>query len=121
MFPGIFTVIYLASRYLPSPQCAPPLIVASGVSEKTLKREGVCAASLPTTMGIVAGLLVQNALKYLLEFGSVGYYLGYNALKDFFPSDSMKPNPECENSFCVRRQHEYKVRFHSLLSSSSLT
>ena len=26
-------------------------------------REGVCAASLPTTMGITAGLLVQNALK----------------------------------------------------------
>lgn len=89
-------------------QCAPPLIVASGVSEKTLKREGVCAASLPTTMGIVAGLLVQNALKYLLEFGTTGYYLGYNALQDFFPSDSMKPNPECDNSFCVRRQHEYK-------------
>jgi len=89
-------------------QCAPPLIVASGISEKTLKREGVCAASLPTTMGIVAGLLVQNALKYLLEFGSVGYYLGYNALQDFFPSDSMRPNPECDNSFCVKRQHEYK-------------
>jgi molybdopterin/thiamine biosynthesis adenylyltransferase len=31
--------------------CAPPLIVATGVDEKTLKREGVCAASLPTTMG----------------------------------------------------------------------
>ena len=44
-------------------QCAPPLIVASGIDEKTLKREGVCAASLPTTMGITAGLLVQNALK----------------------------------------------------------
>ncbi len=44
-------------------QCAPPLIVASGISEKTLKREGVCAASLPTTMGITAGFLVQNALK----------------------------------------------------------
>lgn len=44
-------------------ECAPPLIVASGIDEKTLKREGVCAASLPTTMGIVAGFLVQNALK----------------------------------------------------------
>ncbi|MBA0744148.1 hypothetical protein Gotri_027853, partial [Gossypium trilobum] len=29
--------------------CAPPLVVASGVDERTLKREGVCAASLPTT------------------------------------------------------------------------
>jgi len=43
--------------------CAPPLIVATKVDEKTLKKDGVCAASLPTTMGIVAGLLVQNSLK----------------------------------------------------------
>ena len=42
-------------------QCAPPLVVASGV--KQVKREGVCAASLPTTMGIIAGFLVQNVLK----------------------------------------------------------
>lgn len=46
-----------------SKQCAPPLVVASGIDEKTLKREGVCAASLPTTMGVIAGLLVQNTLK----------------------------------------------------------
>ncbi|RHY32164.1 hypothetical protein DYB32_002811 [Aphanomyces invadans] len=52
-------------------ECLPPLIVASGIRESTLKREGVCAASLPTTMGLVAGLLVQNALKFLLEFGQV--------------------------------------------------
>merc|ERR1719354_672462 len=51
--------------------CAPPLIVASNIDEKTLKREGVCAASLPTTMGIVAGFLVQNTLEYLLKFGQV--------------------------------------------------
>ena len=44
-------------------QCTPPLIVTSGISEKTLKREGVCAASLPTTMGLVAAILVQNVLK----------------------------------------------------------
>ena len=53
-------------------QCVPPLVVASGIDERSLKREGVCAASVPTTMGIVAGLLVQNALKYLLGFGTVG-------------------------------------------------
>ena len=45
--------------------CAPPLIVATKVDEKTLKKDGVCAASLPTTMGIVAGLLVQNCIKYV--------------------------------------------------------
>ena len=42
--------------------CA-PLVVAENIDEKTLKREGVCAASLPTTMGVVTELLVQNTLK----------------------------------------------------------
>ncbi|POI28665.1 hypothetical protein CIB84_007584 [Bambusicola thoracicus] len=51
--------------------CAPPLVVAANIDEKTLKREGVCAASLPTTMGVVAGILVQNVLKYLLNFGTI--------------------------------------------------
>ena len=55
--------------------------MAEGTDEKTLKREGVCAASLPTTMGIVAGFLVQNTLKFLLDFGEVSPYLGYNALR----------------------------------------
>ncbi|PKU79356.1 ubiquitin-like modifier-activating enzyme 5 [Dendrobium catenatum] len=87
--------------------CAPPLVVASGVDERTLKREGVCAASLPTTMGVVAGLLVQNALKFLLKFGEVSPYLGYNSLKDFFPTMEMRPNPQCSNSACLERQKEY--------------
>ncbi|KAL2611006.1 hypothetical protein R1flu_022698 [Riccia fluitans] len=89
--------------------CAPPLVVASGIDEKTLKREGVCAASLPTTMGIVAGLLVQNTLKYLLGFGVVSKYLGYSALKDFFPTMEMKPNPQCTNNSCLQRQREYEA------------
>ncbi|KAK7346598.1 hypothetical protein VNO80_21121 [Phaseolus coccineus] len=89
--------------------CAPPLVVASGVDERTLKREGVCAASLPTTMGVVAGLLVQNTLKLLLGFGQVSPYLGYNSLKDFFPTMQMKPNPQCSNVACLKRQEEYML------------
>merc|ERR1719471_2120668 len=84
--------------------CAPPLVVASNIDERTLKREGVCAASLPTTMGIVAGFLVQNTLKYLLKFGTVSHYLGYNAMLDFFPTMSMKPNPACDEYHCKKRQ-----------------
>ncbi|OAY47956.1 ubiquitin-like modifier-activating enzyme 5 isoform X1 [Manihot esculenta] len=87
--------------------CAPPLVVASGVDERTLKREGVCAASLPTTMGVVAGLLVQNTLKLLLQFGHVSPYLGYNSLKDYFPTMEMRPNPQCSNAACLERQKEY--------------
>lgn len=90
--------------------CAPPLIVAENIDEKTLKREGVCAASLPTTMGIVAGMLVQNTLKYLLSFGEVSDYLGYNALNDFFPKISLKPNPTCSDNWCITRQKEFQSR-----------
>jgi len=88
-------------------QCAPPLVVASGV--KQVKREGVCAASLPTTMGIIAGFLVQNVLKFLLKFGETSYYLGYSAMKDFFPKMIVRPNPACGNSHCVKRQEEYQA------------
>ncbi|XP_050098895.1 ubiquitin-like modifier-activating enzyme 5 [Anopheles aquasalis] len=90
--------------------CAPPLVVAENIDEKTLKRAGVCAASLPTTMGIVASMLVQNALKYLLLFGTVSDYVGYNALTDFFPTMALKPNPTCDDRWCVKRQQEYQAR-----------
>lgn len=88
--------------------CAPPLVVASNIDERTLKKEGVCAASLPTTMGIIAGFLVQNVLKYLLGFGEVTHYLGYNALKDYFPVMSMKPNQQCDDPHCQRQQRIYR-------------
>ncbi|XP_057341210.1 ubiquitin-like modifier-activating enzyme 5 [Microplitis mediator] len=90
--------------------CAPPLVVASKIDEKTLKKEGVCAASLPTTMGIVAGFLTQNALKYLLNFGNTSFYLGYNAMDDFFPSMVLRPNPNCDDQYCRQRQLEYQAQ-----------
>ena len=58
-----FLNTFFKLNFFISPQCAPPLVVAANIDEKTLKREGVCAASLPTTMGVVAGILVQNVLK----------------------------------------------------------
>ncbi|VDN05698.1 unnamed protein product [Thelazia callipaeda] len=88
--------------------CVPPLVVASNIDERTLKREGVCAASLPTTMAIIAGFLAQNALKFLLCFGEVSACLGYNALCDFFPRHQILPNPNCDDRFCRLRQEEYK-------------
>lgn len=61
-------------------------------------------------MGIVAGMLVQNTLKYLLNFGTVSNYLGYNALIDFFPKMDLRPNPQCDDSWCRQRQVEYQAR-----------
>ena len=43
--------------------------------ESNIKREGVCAASLPTTMGITAGFLAHTAMKLMLEFEYVQPYL----------------------------------------------
>ncbi|CAI9771680.1 unnamed protein product [Fraxinus pennsylvanica] len=34
---------------------------------------------------------------------------GYNALKDYFPTMEMKPNPLCSNSACLERQKEYTL------------
>lgn len=76
--------------------CVPPLVVASGIDERTLKREGVCAASLPTTMGIIAGLLVQNTLKFLLDFGQVRHHPYPNLLHSLllkFISNKIKHVP----------------------------
>lgn len=96
----------------PCYECCPPLVVATGMPEA--KREGVCAASLPTTMGIIAGFLSQNTLKYLLDFGTVSEYVGYDAMNDFFPSIAMKPNITCRNSLCVKRQHEFIAKEKAL-------
>ena len=87
--------------------CAPPLVVAEDGNEKKIKREGVCAASLPTTMAIIAGFLSQNTLKYLLNFGETSYFLSYNSFKDFFPNSILLPNPGCNDDNCVELQNKF--------------
>mmetsp|Transcript_4501 Transcript_4501/g.4969 ORF Transcript_4501/g.4969 Transcript_4501/m.4969 type:complete len:383 (+) Transcript_4501:33-1181(+) len=83
--------------------CSPPLALIES-DGKPIKREGVCAASLPTTMGITAGFLAQATLKFLLEFGDLTLVLGYNARKDFFQNYSIKANPECKDPKCLKLQ-----------------
>ncbi|VDL94674.1 unnamed protein product [Schistocephalus solidus] len=123
-------------------ECMPPLVVASGLNDtKVLKRDGVCAASLPTTMAIVAGLMVQNVLKFLLSFGEarlhffspsyssdrvlrarkmyplffsqVTSYFGYGAAKDTVYRVCLKPNPACADSWCRKRQTDRRVQLLS--------
>jgi ubiquitin-like modifier-activating enzyme 5 len=94
--------------------CAPPLVVAEEGNEKKIKREGVCAASLPTTMGIIAGILAQNVLKYLLNFGEVSYLLSYNAFLNFFDDSKLLPNSTCNDENCVLLQESFnKGQFKS--------
>ncbi|BAM40160.1 uncharacterized protein TOT_020000422 [Theileria orientalis strain Shintoku] len=86
--------------------CAPPYVIATNGDESKIKRADVCTASLPTTMGVVAGLLAHNALKYLLKFGNVTRFLAYNSLQDYMPSYSIECTPECSEQYCLQRQKE---------------
>ena len=85
--------------------CSPPLALIESDGQP-VKREGVCAASLPTTMGITAGFLAQATLKFLLEFGDLSYVIGYNARKDYFQIYSIMANSECKDNKCLKRQKE---------------
>lgn len=62
---------------------------AAPLKQQMDKRPGVCAASLPTTDSILAGLMAQNVLKYLLGFGEVAFLLSYNAVTNDFQSRSV--------------------------------
>ncbi|CDJ36214.1 thiF family domain-containing protein, putative [Eimeria mitis] len=87
-------------------QCAPPYVVATKEDENSIKREGVCAASLPTTMGVTAGFLVQNALKFLLGFGRPSTFVGWESLQDYFTTLRLRPNDQCADAWCCKRQKE---------------
>ena len=45
----------------------------------------------------------------MLSFGEVSVFLGYTAMSDFFPRYEIKPNPQCENQWCLKAQEAYKV------------
>lgn len=47
--------------------------------------------------------------RYLLEFGTLSPYVGYDALNDHFPSWQLAPNPHCSSSWCIKRQISFKV------------
>ena len=59
-------------------------------------------------MGIIAGFLAQNFLKWALNFGEVSYLLNYNALSNFFSDTLLIPNPSCSDENCIKCQEEFK-------------
>ncbi|MEM4161269.1 MAG: HesA/MoeB/ThiF family protein, partial [Thermoplasmata archaeon] len=75
--------------------------VISQKSDYPLKTEGhetgTChAVSLPTTMGIIAALECQEALKILLGFGKTVPYIIYDGLNGTMSVVRWKRNPECQ-------------------------
>lgn len=87
--------------------CMPPLALVEG-TEHNIKREGVCTASLPTTMGITAGFIAQNVLKILLKFEEITFYLSYNSRNEFFSRSRFEPNPECKDKNCLKNQEHMR-------------
>jgi hypothetical protein len=84
------------------------------LDETKIKRKYACAASLPTTMAVIAGfmgiiiflkfifvylLIGNNALEYLLQFGEIIGYVGYNVLLNFFERIKLSVNPQCQVFF----------------------
>ncbi|MEM3396599.1 MAG: HesA/MoeB/ThiF family protein [Thermoplasmata archaeon] len=82
------------------------------VSQKTdypMKTEGhetgTChAVSLPTTMGIIAALECQEALKILLGFGKTVPYIIYDGLNGTMNVVNWKRNPKCR--VCGKKSEE---------------
>lgn len=58
-------------------------------------------------MGIIAGLLAQNLLKYALNFGEVSYLLSYNAFLNYFDNFMLLPNSSCNDTNCVKLQERF--------------
>lgn len=56
----------------------------------------------------------SSFFRYLLGFGEASFYVGYNALQDFFPKMQVKPNPSCDDRNCVKRQQEYQEKLASM-------
>ncbi|KAJ1610169.1 ThiF/moeB-like protein [Cryptosporidium canis] len=102
--------------------CAPPLvtfdddisedkitsIITKPYPTKTSSKRSsrTCAASLSTTTSIIAGILVNNILKYFLNFGEKSNFLGYHMKDDYFPRYTIIPNSECNDKWCLIRQKE---------------
>lgn len=74
------------------------------------KEEGeACTASLPTTIAMIASLASEISLKYLLKFGTLPDYIGFNALTDQFIIRKMKKDTKC--FICGEKKYsEHKKR-----------
>nr|MDO8085593.1 ThiF family adenylyltransferase [Candidatus Sigynarchaeum springense] len=79
----------------------------SSIAAKTPREKGQrCTASLPTTMAIIASIQAQEALKYLLGFGTLVSYITCNALTGEFTAHRTNPDPACPA--CKHVQHTAK-------------
>ncbi len=78
-----------------------------------------CTASLPSTIAIIASLITEISLKYLLKFGTIPDYIGFNALTDQYIIQKMKRDPNCY--VCGDKQFTLEEQKQSLKDVKELT
>ena len=54
-----------------------------------------CTASLPSTLAIISSLQVQQALKFLLNFGKIPDFISYNGITDDFTTVKLQRDEYC--------------------------
>lgn len=57
-------------------------------------------ANMPSLSTVLAE---KSAFSFHFSY-NILWLQGYNALKDYFPTMEMRPNPQCTNSACMERQ-----------------
>lgn len=80
----------------PCYRCNKPALKDDSTVDLKKSGDGACHfTSLPTTMGIIASLQCQEALKYLLSFGKVAPYILYYGLEGKMQRYNWKRDPKC--------------------------
>ena len=52
--------------------------------------------------------MTHTAMKMLLEFEDITYYVQYNARNEFFSLNTFRPSPDCNDKNCMKVQAEKK-------------
>ncbi len=80
----------------PCYRCNKPALKDETKADLKRSDDGACHfTSLPTTMGIIASLQCQEALKHLLGFGKVAAYIMYYGLEGKMQRYNWKRDPNC--------------------------
>lgn len=80
----------------PCYRCNKPALKDESKADLKRSGDGECHfTSLPTTMGIIASLQCQEALKHLLVFGKVAPYILYYGLEGKMQRYNWKRDPKC--------------------------
>lgn len=106
---------FIIPRGCPCFVCASPVAIVANIGKKHTETKRNFAASLPTNMRVVSGILEQNVLMFLLNFGTINFYVGYSSAENFFPIIFMKPNLKCDDRNYRKQQKNIRKKIKTWL------